>query len=256
MRCNPLDDSHSTTSGQNLHRDLTPPASSWKKCSELLISNCSSAEQRIFSPSSTKSVIICSLTTASVCAVMRQRPLWLCCRAADDTHRYLTLCRAAPAERCKVNNGHIGLYNCWTCTFTPQRDHTHIQAHLYLIHISLCTCMCHQVFMCMRSHDCACVDMWHRKHVVKIKKRMCASQGRVNNRQTKQRIPSLWKTTLYPPSNLAPTNTYRWDINGLLCPLWPFNYSDLCTEQACRNCISISAGLLNVPVEGELWFSR
>lgn len=109
---------------------------------------------------------------------------------------------------------------------------------------------------CTPSRDCACVDMWHRKHVVKLKEHVFASQGRVNNRQTKQRIPSLWKTTLYPPSNLAPTNTYRWDINGLLCPLWPFNYSDLCTEQACRNCISISAGLLNVPIEGELWFSK
>lgn len=71
----------------------------------------------------------------------------------------------------------------------------------------------------------------------------------------KRRILYLWKANLYPPSNLAATNTYRWDINGLLCPLWPFNYSDLCTEQACSNCISISAGLLNVPVKREFWSS-
>lgn len=210
-----------------------------------------------FSLSSKKFVMSCSLTAAWVCVIVRQRPThhfhcvdW---RAADDTHRYLTLCRATPAERCKVNNGHIGLDNCWTCSFTPHRVHTHAETHAhtpfkYLLHISLCTCMCRVGCVCSLSMF---VPVWiSDTHVVKLTQWAYTSQGQVNNKQTKQLILYLWKTTLNPPSNLAPTNTYRWDINGLLCPLWPFNYSDLCTEQACRNCISISAGLLNVPVEG------
>ena len=57
--------------------------------------------------------------------------------------RYLTQGRGAPAEQCKVNNGHIGLDNCWTSSFTPHRVHTHADNHTSVYAVrDMCMSVC------------------------------------------------------------------------------------------------------------------